>query len=94
MYGHFLPSEYTGYEDALSRPPEAPDAHPDPLVPASIGDDRGASSTSGAGFRLPIVGDDAQIPYAIVNLDHERMVRLDLRFHMETGGGRIRKSRD
>jgi hypothetical protein len=24
VYGHFLPSEYTGYSDALSRPANAP----------------------------------------------------------------------
>ena len=62
MYGHFLPSEYTGYADALSRPPNAPYAHPGPLGPADALDDDAASPTRGTIFRLPVVGDDPKIP--------------------------------
>ena len=29
VYGHFLPLEYTGYADALSRPADAPYTHPE-----------------------------------------------------------------
>ena len=66
VYGHFLPTEYTGYADALSQPSNAPYAHPEPPVPAGAGDDSAASPTSGTGFRLPAVGDAPQIP------DHAR----------------------
>ena len=62
VYGHFLPTEYTGYADALSRPPNAPYTHPEPLVPADTVDDDAASSTSSTGFRLEVGGDEAQIP--------------------------------
>ena len=61
VYGHFLPSEYTGYADALSQPPNAPYTHPEALVPADAPDDGAASPTSSTGFRLPAGGDDAKV---------------------------------
>ncbi len=51
-----------GYADALSRPADAPYTHPEPLAPADALDDGAASDPGGAGFRLPAVGDDAEIP--------------------------------
>jgi len=45
VYGHFLPSEYTGYADALSQPPNAPYAHPEAFVPADALDESLASPT-------------------------------------------------
>ena len=62
MYGHFLPSEYTGYADALSRPPNAPYAHPEALVPTEDQGDGAASPTRVTSFRLPVIEDRAQIP--------------------------------
>jgi len=49
VYGHFLPSEYTGYADALLQPHNAPYAHPEPLVPADTG--AGAPRLNRAGER-------------------------------------------
>jgi hypothetical protein len=62
VYGHFLPSEYTGYADALSQPPNAPYTHPEPLVPADALDDDAASATRGTGFRPSTFADQTQIP--------------------------------
>ncbi|MBW2397474.1 MAG: site-specific integrase, partial [Deltaproteobacteria bacterium] len=71
VYGHFLPSEYTGYADALSRPPNAPYAHPEPLDPADALDGSPASPTRGTGIHLPAAGDHPQIP------DHAQQHRPD-----------------
>ena len=66
MYGHFLPTEYTGYADALGRPAGAPYTHPEHRVPADGQGDGAARPTSGTGFRLPAVGNDPEIPdYAL-----------------------------
>jgi integrase len=62
VYGHFLPTEYTGYADALSRPAGAPYAHPEHRSPADSQGDGAASPTSGTGFRLPAVEHEPQIP--------------------------------
>ncbi len=62
VYGHFLPSEYTGYADALSRPPDAPYTHPERGSPADSQGDGAASGPGSTGFRLPVVLDESQIP--------------------------------
>jgi hypothetical protein len=79
VYGHFLPSEYTGYADALSQPSNAPYTHPEPLVPADAQDESLASATGGTGFRLPVVGDDSQIP------DHAQQHRPEREVSGATG---------
>jgi integrase len=80
VYGHFLPTEYTGYADALSQPHNAPYAHPAPLVPAGAGDDSAASATRGTGFRLPVVGDHSQVP------DHAQQHRPEPEASGDTSG--------
>ena len=62
VYGHFLPSEYTGYADALSRPAGAPYTHPEALAPADARANRTTSAPGGTGFRPSAFADDAQIP--------------------------------
>ena len=62
VYGHFLPSEYTGYTDALSRPLSAPYTHPDRRSPADGQGDGAASSTRGTGFRTSAFVHHPQIP--------------------------------